>query len=459
MPVSWEQHYDPLGSALGSTLFAGLPILVLLGALASGVSALRSASLGLAVALAIALFGYAMPADLALAAAGNGAAYGLFPIGWIVFGAVYLYRLTVSAGLFETVTYQLSAMAGRQLPFFALLVPFWMIWLLAGFRGMLGCWPAILVGGGSFGTIQFLLSNFHGPSLVDVAGGIGSLACLAVFLKFWKPKTIWRFAEDEPVAAASPAIPRGKLFRAWLPWLLLTVCVFAWGTRPVKDFLKSLAGGERPVPRLHQAVVRTPPVAAYPLPEKAVYEFYPLAATGTGILVAAALTCLLVRIPPGVAVKELGATLKALLPALGTISTMMALAFLTKYCGSDATLGLAFTRAGWLYPFFAPLLGWLGVALTGSDTSSNALFGGLQKITAEKLDLPVILIAASNSTGGVMGKMIDAQSIVVAAVATGREGQEGTLLRFVLPHSIALASLVGLLTLLQAYVLPWMIPP
>jgi lactate permease len=372
----------------------------------------------------------------------------------------------------------LSQMAGRQLPLFSLVVPAWLVATMSGWRGVAGCWPAIGVCGGTFAGLQFLVANFHGPTLVDVVGGLGSLVSLAVFLRFWQPKEVWRFA-DEPAAseaAEAARLPRRAVIRAWVPWALLSVLVFAWGTPSVRTILNGgepsapnlLAGVSKfswEVPRLHGHVYRTAPVA--PLapgadrasePETAIYDFNWLSATGTGIFLAAVLSAFWLGIAPAAFARQLVDTLAKMRWALVTIACMLAIAFTTKYSGSDATLGLAFTKTGWLYPLFAPLLGWLGVALTGSDTSSNALFGSLQRITAEQLDLNPVLIVASNSTGGVMGKMIDAQSIVVAAVATEQSGGEGRILRFVFLHSIVLASLVGLLTLAQAYLTPWMIP-
>jgi lactate permease len=371
----------------------------------------------------------------------------------------------------------LSQMAGRQLPFFSLIVPAWLVAVMSGWRGVVGCWPAILVCGGSFAGIQYLTSNFHGPTLVDVVGGLGSLASLTVFLRFWQPREVWRFPDEtDAPAGENPALSRKQVAYAWVPWLLLSVLVFLWGT---PQFRTLLNGGQPEAPNvlagvskvswsvtgLDGLVYRTAPVVEVPTgadraaePEKAVFDFNWLSTTGTGIFLAAVLTAVWLRIGARGFAAEFVQTLFKMRWALLTIACMLALAFVTKYSGSDATLGLAFTRTGWLYPFFAPLLGWLGVALTGSDTSSNALFGSLQRITAEQLALNPTLIVASNSTGGVMGKMIDAQSIVVAAVATGQSGGEGRILRFVFLHSIVLAALVGLLTLLQAYVVPWMIP-
>jgi lactate permease len=373
---------------------------------------------------------------------------------------------------------ELSQMAGRQLPLFSLIVPAWLVATMSGWRGVLGCWPAILVCGGSFAGIQFAMANFHGPTLVDVVGGLGSLFCLTVFLRFWQPKEIWHFPEEPPHAerAPGPELSRWQVTYAWTPWLLLSLLVFLWGTpafRTVLDggtpqqpnFLNGISKLSWETPSLHNRVYRAAPVAPVPegsdraaQPEDATYRFNWLSTTGSGIFLAAVLTAFWLRIAPWAFGREFLVTLLKMRWALLTIACMLALAFVTKYSGSDATLGLAFTRTGPLYPLFAPLLGWLGVALTGSDTSSNALFGSLQRITAEQLGLNPLLIVASNSTGGVMGKMIDAQSIVVAAVATEQSGGEGKILRFVFWHSIALAALVGVLTLVQAYAMPWMIP-
>src|SRR5688572_12192696 len=355
---------------------------------------------------------------------------------------------------------ELSAMVGRQLPFFSLLIPFWLVAALAGWRGMVGVWPACLVTGLSFALTQFVVSNYHGPWLVDTASALVAMGALLVLLRFWRPATTWRFAEEtksaSPVAVA--AIPGGKLFRAWAPWLILTVIVFVWALPATKALMAGHLEARIPVPNLHQAVIKAPPLALELKPEPAIYTFNPLSATGTAPLFAAVLAGLLLGLGPVALGRIYARTFWRLRLSLLTIATMLALAFASRYAGLDSTLGLAFASTGVLFPFFSPLLGWLGVALTGSDTSSNVLFGGLQRISAERLGLSPILACAANSTGGVMGKMIDAQSIVVAGVATGQQGNEGEILRYVFWHSIALACLVGVLVFLQAYVFPWMIP-
>jgi lactate permease len=559
----WQQNYDPLGLPALSTALAALPVVLLLGLLASGrASAPTAALLGLVTAWLVAVFGFSpVPPDGAgqsggswaltmLAAAADGAAFGLFPIGWIVLAAIFLYTLTLETGHFEIVKHsivalsddrrlqalliafsfgafvegaagfgtpvaisaalllgagfrplhaaglallantspvafgalgtpiltlatvtdlperELSAMAGRQLPFFSLLVPAWLVWAMAGWRATLAVWPALLVCGGSFALVQFLVANYHGPLLVDVAGGVVSLAALAGFLKVWQPRQTWHFP-DEPPPAAAVTFTRRQVVTAWVPWVLLTLIVFLWGLPDFKQWAKPL-GWRTAVPGLHLRITRQPPVVPAVKAEEAWYDFNPLAATGTGIFLAAVLAAAWLRVPPGRFLHLLGRTCWRLRWPLVTIVCMLALAFTTRYSGMDATLGLAFTRTGWVYPLFAALLGWLGVALTGSDTSSNAMFGSLQTITARRLVadgvLPLtepqamVLLASANSTGGVMGKMIDAQSIVVSAAATQQPGQEGAILRFVFWHSLALAVLMGLLVLLQAYVWKGMIP-
>jgi lactate permease len=580
--MTWLQNYDPYDSPLISTLIAAVPVVLLLGMLATGrVSAPMAALMGLIAALAAAVFAFT-PCQAAsagatlewgqtmLAAAAHGAAFGLFPIGWIVLAAIFFYSLTVETGQFEIVKSSivglsgdrriqalliafsfgaflegaagfgtpvaicaallmgagfkplyaaglaliantspvafgalgtpivtlakvtgldeltLSKMAGRQLPFFSLIVPVWLVWTMAGFRATLQVWPALLVSGGSFALVQFLVSNFHGPWLVDVAGGVVSLVSLTLLLRVWQPRQIWRFADEQPTAAAMIHPSPREITKAWVPWAVLTAFVFLWGVPAVKVFLgaptedesKAFKTGNealqvRPglisvqVPALHRQVARHEPVAPKVEAEAAVFDFNWLATTGTGILFAALVSAVLMRISPRRVLEIFLATCHRMRWPLFTIACMLAIAFTTRYSGMDATLGLAFTKTGWVYPLFAALLGWLGVALTGSDTSANALFGNLQTITAEKLAgtvLPLsvqdakVLMATANSTGGVMGKMIDAQSIVVATAATGQPGQEGAILRFVFLHSLVLAVLIGLLVLFQAYLWTAAIP-
>jgi lactate permease len=358
----------------------------------------------------------------------------------------------------------LSAMVGRQLPVFSVIVPFWLIWAFAGFRAMAAVWPAILVAGLSFAIPQFAISNFHGPWLVDVASSVISMGAVVLFLRVWQPRNLWlqplaaEPAGGEGEAAAAEAAPvhtRAEVVRAWVPWLILSVLVFLWGLPQVKAWLDGLSVARIPVPGLHNLVSRVPPVVPAVRPEPAIFVFNWLSATGSAIFLAAIIAGLIMRYSILDLARMYWRTLKLVRFSLITIAAMMSIGYVTRYSGLDATLGLAFARTGVLYPFCGTLLGWLGVALTGSDTSSNVLFGSLQRITAEQLGLSPILMAAANSSGGVMGKMIDAQSIVVASTATRWYGHEGEILRYVFFHSIALACLVGLLVMLQAYVAPF----
>lgn len=354
---------------------------------------------------------------------------------------------------------QLSGMIGRQLPFFSVIVPFWLIWAFAGRRGMMEVWPALLVAGVSFAIPQYLVSNFHGPWLVDVVAAVCSMAALAAFLRVWQPRRVWTSTGLEG-ETAPPVQPKhnhsgATVFKAWLPWLILSIFVFAWGTPQFRAWLDGIWIWRMPVPYLHQMVFKVPPVVAEAHSENAIYVLNLLSATGTGILLSALLAGLVLGFNPVRLVREYFKTAYVVRFSLLTIAAMLALGYVTRYSGTDATLGLAFAQTGWIYPFFGALLGWLGVALTGSDTASNVLFGGLQKITAEQLGLSPVLMAASNSSGGVMGKMIDAQSIVVASTATQWYGHESKILRYVFFHSIALACLVGLLVMAQAYVPPF----
>ena len=359
---------------------------------------------------------------------------------------------------------EVTAMIGRQLPFFSVLVPFWLIWAFAGRKAMWEIWPAILVAGVSFAIPQFLVSNYIGPELVDIIAAIVSMASLIAFLRVWQPKKIWTSpsmrGHDPSAAEAKPAQPvvrysRAQLINAWMPWLILSVCVFVWGLPSVKAALNGIFAPAFPMDGLHNLIEKMPPVVPKPTKEGAVYTLNLLSSTGTGILLSALISALLMRYSPVAIVGTFFRTVWLVRYSLLTIVLMLALGTLTRYSGTDTTLGLAFANTGVLYPFFGTLMGWLGVALTGSDTASNVLFGGMQKVAAEQLGLSPNLMGAANSSGGVMGKMIDAQSIVVASTATRWFNHEGDILRFVFFHSIALACLVGLLVSLQAYVWPF----
>jgi lactate permease len=539
--MPWLQNYDPLHGPL-STLAAALPLVVLLGLLASRLVPAHIAALsGLATALMVAVAVIGMPPALGARAAMLGAAYGMLPIGWIVLNVIFLYRITEERGVFVALQRaiagitadrrlqllliafafgaffegaagfgtpvavtgamliglgfppleasalsliantapvafgalgtpiialqgvtgldlgSLSAMVGRQLPFFSVIVPFWLIAAYAGFRGMLEVWPALLVAGLSFAIPQFLVSNYHGPWLVDIVASACSMLALAIFLRYWR-----RGRFEREGAAAAPVAAEGDraappLRVALIPWIVLVVVVFAWGTPQVKSLLNHISSPNIPIPGLDKMVARVPPVVPAPTNEAAVFSLNWLSATGTAILVASIIAGFALRYSVTDLVRRYMTTFRVVWRSLLTIAAMLALGYTTRYSGEDAILGLAFAHTGAAYPFFAAMLGWLGVALTGSDTSSNVLFGSLQKITATRLSLDPVLMAAANSSGGVMGKMIDAQSIVVASTATGWSGHEWRILRFVFFHSLALASLVGILVLLQQYVFTGML--
>jgi lactate permease len=362
--------------------------------------------------------------------------------------------------------YILGAMVGRQLPIFSLLVPFWVVWAFAGWKGMKEIWPAILVTGVTFAVPQFVISNYINPWIVDIGASLISMGGLILFLKVWQPKQLWLSpvlrGRDESVATMSPVKPLDKtpltqaqLWSALLPWIIVCIVMLIWGNGAFKTWANSIFTWNYPVPELDKMINAVAPVAAKPTPQGAVFGFTYLSFTGTGMLIAAIISGFLMGFSPVKMIAEYGRTLKVCAISLITISAMLAIGTLTRLSGVDATLGLAFAATGVLYPFFGTLLGWLGVALTGSDTASNVLFGNLQKITSEQLGLSSVLMGAANSSGGVMGKMIDAQSIVVASTATNWYGHEGTILRFVFKHSIALACLVGLFVMLQAYVYPF----
>jgi lactate permease len=381
---------------------------------------------------------------------------------------------TPIAGLAQVTGYDpyvLGAMVGRQLPFFSVIVPFWLIWAFAGFRGMMQIWPAILVTGVSFAIPQFLISNYVNPWIVDIGAALICMVCLVGFLRVWQPREIWtspvlRTRDESAATMPPPPSPRPQASReeirmSWVPWIILSVVVAVWGTGWFKGLVNPIFTWSYPVQGLHNVIQKVQPVVDKPVAEGAVFAFTYLSYTGTGILIAAILAGIVMRFSPVRLVKAYGETLWVVRYSLLTIVAMLAIGTLTRYSGLDATLGLAFAQTGWLYPFFGTLLGWLGVALTGSDTASNVLFGNLQRVTAEQLQksglagVSPILMAAANSSGGVMGKMIDAQSIVVASTATGWFGHEGTILRYVFWHSIVLACLVGGFVMLQAYVYPF----
>src|SRR6185503_1581659 len=348
----------------------------------------------------------------------------------------------------------LSAMNGRILPFMSVIVPFWLVRAMVSWKEALEVLPAILVSGLSFAVTQFVWANYIDFGLVDIIAGAASLILTAVFLKFWKPPSIWRYPEEKEAAAVElKSYTRGQVCLAWLPFVILFAFVVGWGVMREKLSIdkRPWANVRMPIPGLDQQVVRTPPVEEKARPEAAVYEFKWLSAAGTSVLLACIVTALILRQRPRDFAQSFVSTSKRMVMPLLAIVPMLGLAYVTRYSGTDAILGLAFTRTGIFYPFFGTFLGWLGVALTGSDTASNALFGSLQKITSEQLKISPVLMCTTNSTDEIMSKMMDAQSIVVAATAANLNGQEGPILLKVLWHSIALTAIVGAIVLVYAY--------
>ncbi|PYO16886.1 MAG: lactate permease [Gemmatimonadetes bacterium] len=374
------------------------------------------------------------------------------PVAWGAIGTP-VHTLAAVSGLPES---DLSAMIGRILPLTAIIVPFWLVRAMVSWAETVEVLPAILVVGGSFSLTQYFWSNHVDSNLVDIAGGIVSLVATVIFLRFWQPRRIWRFADERPAAARR--FTATQIAKAWLPFAILSLLVLLWGLPTIKGALNRATTPVWNVPLLHNAVTRAAPVVTKLTPEPARYDFNWLSATGTACFVAAILAGLVLGVRPAQLARIFWHTVKRMKTALIAISFLLGLGFTTRYSGLDAVLGLAFTRTGWLFPFFGTFLGWLGVALTGSDTSSNALFGSLQRITSEQLKLDSVLMCAANSAGGVMGKMVDAQSICVATSATNQVGNEGIIFRWVFWHSIALGAVVGLIVLLYAYVLPGLVP-
>jgi len=538
----WDQNYTPIAGSLGfSALVAALPVfalLLLLGVIRK--PAWVAALSGLGTAALVAVLAYRMPAGTTLSAVGYGAAFGLFPIGWVVFTAILLYRITVETGKFEIVKDSVASLTGdRRLqalliafafgafiegaagfgtpvavaaamlaglgfsPFYAagicllantapvafgsigtpvltlskvtalplnelsaavgricapisLCVPAYLVAVMAGGKGLLRVFPGAAVCGVSFAVTQFAVSNYVGPELTDILSSLAAIGALVVLLRVWQPKDHFTLEGNHAAQVAPRRHSARELLLAWGPYALLVAFVLVWG------LLKPQLGKTTVSfawPGLHEQIMQVPPVVGKASPYRAIYDFAWLAAPGTACLFAALLSGLLLRMAPAEFGRIFWKTCKQLaLPEL-TIASVLALAFLMNYCGATATLGLAFAATGALFPFFSALLGWLGVFLTGSDTSANALFGNLQKVTAGRLDFSPVLMAASNSSGGVMGKMISLQSIAVAAAATGMApAEEAKLFRFTLKHSIILASAIGLVTVFYAYVAPHWTP-
>jgi lactate permease len=349
---------------------------------------------------------------------------------------------------------QFSAMAGRVLPPLSLILPFWLVRSLVGWRETFQVWPALLVSGLSFAGMQFYWSNYQDIGLVDVVAAVFSLLMTMAFLKFWKPRTLIPVSE---LMGSPKRHSAAQVLKGWSPFIVASVLIFVTGLPSMAKYL-NFDALRMPMPYLHNAVLKMPPIAPKPSPEDATVNLNFVGIPGTVVFVAGLVAAFLARLPMAKIVRLFKSTVVQMTPSLLAISFMVGLAYVTRYCGMDTIMGLSLTGTGRLYPFFGTLLGWLGVALTGTDAGSNALFGNLQKVTAEQLSLSPILMGAANSTGGVMGKMIDAQSIVVSSSATNQQGKEAAIFKAVFWHSIALASIVAAIVMFYAYVIPWAIP-
>ncbi|AFK68629.1 L-lactate permease [Pseudomonas alloputida] len=551
---TWQQLYSPLGSLGLSALAAVIPIVFFFLALA--VFRLKghvAGSITLALSILVAIFAFQMPVDMALAAAGYGFLYGLWPIAWIIVAAVFLYKLTVKSGQFEVIrssvlsitddqrlqvlligfcfgaflegaagfgapvaitaallvglgfnplyaaglcliantapvafgalgipiivagqvtgidAFHIGAMTGRQLPLLSLFVPFWLVFMMDGLRGVKETWPAALVAGLSFAVTQYFTSNFIGPELPDITSALASLICLTLFLKVWQPKRAFSEAKGsvgaavvQPSGSQPSPYSFGEIFKAWSPFLILTVLVTIWTLKPFKaafapggamyNFVFNFA-----IPHLDQLVIKTAPIVAAPTAMPAVFKLDPISATGTAIFLSALISMAVLKINFKTGLTTFKETFWELRWPILSIGMVLAFAFVTNYSGMSSTMALVLAGTGAAFPFFSPFLGWLGVFLTGSDTSSNALFSSLQATTAHQIGVNDTLLVAANTSGGVTGKMISPQSIAVACAATGLVGKESDLFRFTVKHSLFFATIVGLITLIQAYWLTGML--
>ena len=566
MMQHWQQIYDPMGNIWLSSAIALIPIIFFFLALA--VFRLKGSVAGtitVVLALLVALFLYQMPVTLALSSAIYGFFYGLWPIAWIIIGAVFLYKVTVKTGQFDIIrssilsltedqrlqmllvgfafgtflegaagfgapvaitaallvglgfkplyaaglclivntapvafgamgipiivagqvsgveTHAISQMVGRQLPFIVPIVLVWIMAIMDGWRGVRETFPAIVVGGGSFAIAQFLTSNYIGPELPDITAAIASLISLTLLFKVWQPKHIFRFenqvdgknqmGDNTSVSAPLPTThySPAQIIKAWMPFVILTAMVSLWSIKPFKDlFVKGKDGHPDGalvdmvmsinVPYLHNAVQKLPPVVTKITDYAAIYKFDWFSATGTAIMLAAIISIVMLKMRPKQALSTFGETINELRTPIYSIGMVLAFAFIANYSGLSATLALALAHTGKAFTFFSPFLGWLGVFLTGSDTSANALFAALQATTARQIGVPEVLLVAANTSGGVTGKMISPQSIAIACAATGLVGKESDLFRFTVKHSIIFTIMMGVLVTLQAYVVPWMIP-
>jgi lactate permease len=554
----WQHNYEPVAGSLGvSALVAAIPIavlIVMLGVLRK--PAWMSALTALAAAAVVAVTAYGMPAKLAVISIVYGAAYGLFPIAWIVFSSIMLYRLAVDTGKFEIIkdsvgsltddrrlqalfiafsfgafiegaagfgapvavsgamlaglgfnpfyaagicllantapvafgsigipvitlanvtglpVMPLSAMVGRLCAMISVIIPAYLVVVMAGWSRALEVLPAIIACGVSFAGMQFLVSNYLGPDLTDIMSSLTCIVVMVAVLKLWRPKNIMRLEGDKAIGAAHTH-SGGEVFAAWLPYLMLVIFVLAWGEASIKNAMDAQTHALLPdapwksptvlngifVPGLHNVITRVPPVTAAPAPYAAVFTFNWLTASGTACFLATLVTALFLRVGPSQLAGIYVATFKQLKLAILTIAGMLALAYVMNYSGMTSTLGLALAATGVAFPFFSAVVGWMGVFLTGSDTSANALFGNLQVVTANALGLNPVLTASVNSAAGVMGKMISLHSIAVAVAATGMTlADESRLFRFTIKHSVLLMAVMGIISLLFTYVWPGLVP-
>lgn len=534
--MTWMQDINPTGSIGLSALLATLPILFLFYALAiRRMKGHHAGLITLIIANLVAIFAFKMPANLSLLSSGYGMIYGLFPIGWIIITAVFLYNITVKTGQFEIIkdsiasitddrrlqalliafcfgaflegaagygtpvaisgamlvglgfnplyaaglcliantapvafggigipiitagqvtgldAMAISQMVGRQLPLLSLLIPFWLIVIMAGWKGVKEVLPAVLVCGGSFAVSQWFSANYMSPMLPDVIASLVSLVCMVVFLKYWKPKNIWRFPDEKQATLKPKKHSASAIIKAWSPFIILTILIGDWGIQSVKNVLE-IVTLKFHFPVLDQAII------SGGKPIEVLFKFNWLSAAGTAILITAIITAMILKVSAGDFFKIFGESLKTLKYPLLTIACVLGFAYVSNYSGMSGAMASALTTTGKMFAFMSPILGWLGVFITGSDTSANALFGKLQQVSAEHIGVNPILTVAANSSGGVTGKMISPQSIAVATAAVGLVGKESDLFRFTVKHSILFALVVSVMTYVQAYYLPWMIP-
>ena len=554
MLQQWQQIYDPMGNIWISSAIALVPIVFFFLALAIfRMKGSIAATITVFLAFLVSLFLYKMPIGMALASMVYGFFYGLWPIAWIIIGAVFIYKISVKTGQFDIIrssilsitedqrlqmllvgfafgtflegaagfgapvaitaallvglgfkplyaaglclivntapvafgamgipiivagqvsgvdTMEISQMVGRQLPFMVPIVLIWIMAIMDGWRGVKETWPAILVASLSFSLAQYLTSNFVGPELPDITAAIAALVSLTILLKYWKPKHIFRF-QDKDLQVDETIIEQvrkqysvGQIAKAWSPFLILTAMVTVWSIKPFKDlFVKDGALSDLvvsiKVPYLHQLIQKLPPVVPEIKDYDAIYKFDWLSATGTAIMLAALITIIYLKMKPKEAVSTFFETVNELKTPIYSIGMVLAFAFIANYSGLSATLALALAHTGQAFTFFSQFLGWVGVFLTGSDTSANALFSALQATTAQQIGVPEVLLVAANTSGGVTGKMISPQSIAIACAAVGLVGKESDLFRFTVKHSIIFTVMIGIIVTLQAYVFPWMIP-